>query len=476
MPSYVPTQSAGRARKTREILYDNNDDEPTTVEDDAANNNNEEEENNNNILPSGRQIASDLIDATCHAILHLGSQKENKDDDDCIIPPFTSYFTLMQRLEYYIDDYHRESSSSGLRPLDKNSIVHHRLLMTRVIIDICSRKTYPCLPPHTDSSGLDTRLALIDVPASFWQDQCAKLREIRYGPDITDDNNGQYDAIDCQMVALEALAELRAELYRAEAINTEGGNVVAQKIVDDATNVYVTKTSAIDKRLKKARLTHYADLFVPENTLFFVNGEEEEADDDSSPTDGIEGMIQHRVFPIRNLQIEILRLLQGWESEYLTPPALYANGYFKHDDGALPSKKSSVTLPSKKALVALPSKKASVALPSKRSRAPSPPRKARTTTTLKFDSDDEVSDYSPAAPRSKKKMKGKGKVRVPYSDKEKKMLMDGVEAFGVGQWAKILEHYDFTENNRTSVNLKDLHRTLMKKASGGAAVYVGELG
>lgn len=434
------TLSADRARKTREILYDDNDDdEPTTAEEDAVNNN-EEDEHNDILLPSGRQIASDLIDATCHAILHLGCQKEK---DDEFIPPFTSYLDVMQRLDYYIDDFERQSLG---RLLDKNSIVHRRLLMARVIIDICSRRTYPCLPPHSDA-GLDKRIALIDAPTSFWQDQCAKLRDLRFGPDITDEN-GQYDAIDCQMVALEAFAELRAELIRAEAIisNTEGGNVVAQNLVDDVVNDYVMKTSEIDMKLKKAGMTHYADLFVPENTLF-VNGEE--ADDDSSPTDGIEGMIQHRVFPLKNLQIEILRLFRGWESEYLTPPALFANGYFKHDH------------------VAMPSKKSSVALPSKRSRAPSPPRKARTTTTLKFDSHDDetVSDYSPA-PRSKK-MKRKGKLRVPYSDKEKKMLMDGVEKFGVGQWAKILDHYDFTENNRTSVNLKDLHRTLTKKANKG---------
>jgi len=451
MPSRIKTMpfgDAGRARKTREILYDgNDDDDPATVEEDAAINNNKEDEHND-ILLSCRQIASDLIDAMCHAILRLGSQKEK--DEECI-PPFKSYLTLMQRLDYYIDDFCRQSSG---RPLDKKSIVHRRLLMARVIIDICSRRTYPCLPPHSDA-GLDKRLALIDAPTSFWQDQCAKLRELRFGPDITD-GNGQYEAIDCQMVALEALSELRAELIRAEAIsNTEGENVAAQKLVDDVINDYFTKTSAIDKRLKKVGMTHYADLFVPENTLFVNDGE---ADDDSSPTDGIEGMIQHRVFPLKNLQIEILRLFRFWESEYLTPPALYANDYFKHDEVALPSNKA----------VALPSKKSSVTLPSKRSRAPSPPRKAKTTTTLKFDSDNAETlsdDYSPA-PRSKK-MKGKGKVRVPYSDKEKKMLMDGVEAFGVGQWAKILEHYDFTENNRTSVNLKDLYRTLTKKANKG---------
>ena len=45
------------------------------------------------------------------------------------------------------------------------------------------------------------------------------------------------------------------------------------------------------------------------------------------------------------------------------------------------------------------------------------------------------------------------------------MLLEGVAKFGVGKWKEILMEYDFTENNRTAVNLKDLYRTLRRKSS-----------
>jgi hypothetical protein len=54
---------------------------------------------------------------------------------------------------------------------------------------------------------------------------------------------------------------------------------------------------------------------------------------------------------------------------------------------------------------------------------------------------------------------------IPYTDEEKRMLLEGVAKFGVGKWKEILMEYDFTENNRTAVNLKDLYRTLRRKSS-----------
>ena len=56
------------------------------------------------------------------------------------------------------------------------------------------------------------------------------------------------------------------------------------------------------------------------------------------------------------------------------------------------------------------------------------------------------------------------KKRESEKPKEKRMLLEGVEKYGAGNWAEILVHYDF--NFRTSGNLKDLYRTLTKAKKG----------
>ena len=47
-----------------------------------------------------------------------------------------------------------------------------------------------------------------------------------------------------------------------------------------------------------------------------------------------------------------------------------------------------------------------------------------------------------------------------FTEREETYLRQGVQRFGFGNWAVILKHYPF--ENRTSVNLKDKYRNLVK--------------
>ena len=61
---------------------------------------------------------------------------------------------------------------------------------------------------------------------------------------------------------------------------------------------------------------------------------------------------------------------------------------------------------------------------------------------------------------SKKTSSGRRRRRKFWSDGEVEMLEEGVQRFGMGNWTKILKHYDF--KGRTSVNLKDKWRVILK--------------
>jgi hypothetical protein len=65
----------------------------------------------------------------------------------------------------------------------------------------------------------------------------------------------------------------------------------------------------------------------------------------------------------------------------------------------------------------------------------------------------------PARPRAKRRRRASK--RVFWTDLEVGYLKDGVERYGHGEWAVILQNYDFLET-RTNVNLKDKWRNLVK--------------
>ncbi|KAL3826367.1 hypothetical protein ACHAXA_008575 [Cyclostephanos tholiformis] len=358
------------------------------------------------------------------------------DHDD--IPNFASYAVLARRLDHYMDSLERcdvEEEGVGREGalLDENSDAWRRLLMAKVVIDVCSRKTYP----GVDSQ--DRRHALIDLPASWWRNLRSELERLRNGVlqgarmgggrDIVVDDR-PYECLNCQVEALEALAELRDRLRDAAAaviVDNDREGALVRRFAKE----YIDTSAALDGRLQMIGMIHYVDLFLPHRTLEVFAGDGT-GDPVASLLDGIDNMIVMRVFPLQNVQVEVLRLLRHWEAAYLARPALFTTGYFV--EGCRNSIASARGSKQKQPLRNIQGPRR-------------PPVLA---------SDSEGSSSKVDSPAAKKKRKKS----VPYSNEEKRMLLEGVERFGVGKWAEILVHYDF--NNRTSGNLKDLFRTLTK--------------
>jgi hypothetical protein len=57
------------------------------------------------------------------------------------------------------------------------------------------------------------------------------------------------------------------------------------------------------------------------------------------------------------------------------------------------------------------------------------------------------------------------KKRIPWTEEETSNLYNGVERYGVGEWAKIMSTYKFHDRRR-AVDLKDKWRNMYKAASG----------
>ena len=414
---------------------------------------------------SPRRVASDLIDATCHEIVLLGRRSGPSDNDDVPdVPTYASYAFLARRLDHYMDaldrcDIEEKEVGRGGALLDEKSDAWRRLLMAKLVIDVCSRRTFPSLPPHVDTRPGDRRPALIELPAQWWRDLRCELERLRDGVLLREGRriggDRPYECLICQMEALEALAELRGRLRDAEAASLEIDDGVEgdeeedpEILVGKFVEEYLTASDAVDRRLRKIGMIHYVDLFVPRQTLaVFVRGGTG-GGPVASLTDGIDGMIVRRVFPLQNLQAEVLRLLRGWEGAHLARPALFVAGYFataptkeeEDADGSRGGKGQNSTAGGAR-------RNAQKQLTRKVQGARQPP-------VLALDSDGSASDdNSMTVKRTRKK-------NVPYTNEEKRMLLEGVEKFGVGNWAEILAHYDF--NYRTSGNLKDLYRTLTK--------------
>ena len=324
-----------------------------------------------------------------------------------------------------------------------------------------------------------------------------------------------YESLKCQMEAMQALALLRSQLVELapNAVISEqsnGGGKIPFINACDLIMEYAKTAEDIHERLNTVHLIISEDYFLPP---VIMGNDETAITPVNALIESIDDLVVKEHFPLHNFQVQFLKLLKLWEKSYLSPPTLFKLGYFQYDEpsdarailsttpispsattnsaGQLSKKRRAVnksnappedgnesdddqlpitikdrgTPPRRGVWDQVTEAKSPLRTRGKRRRVSSPKISSRKSPrqikepqyNFDFDSDgDDVQSRSTA----------KTSKRVKYSDEEKKCLLEGVAKFGF-HWQEIRSHYwtVYKVNNRTNVNLKDLHRTLMKKRS-----------
>jgi hypothetical protein len=438
--------------------------------------------------PSPYQVVSDLIDATCHEILSLQG-----DEGTDSIPSVSSFTVLAQRLDYYLEQL------SNTVPLLEDLNVSTRLLLAKLVLDVCVRSSYP--PDDDDKIAEITSqqmYPLIAMTEEEWEGLRRELGMVHSNiSSMESADSASLDSLICQVQALEALAKLRSQLQSAIAkIEEDEGKSPSKKnppatfsFISGHLEQYKAKAEEINGKFE----TIDKNLFVPNEILSMKRCSTIQRVKASAESlvCNIDDMVSKKVFPLNYLQTSILTLLKKLEKDFLPTPTLYQVGYF-NDGSSTPasspaprtkSKSSESTTPVSPSAASSydghksrhetrkPKKKPNYADDISRDSEEEEALKKRKFTAGKtkkkeasgfdfesdFESDEEVEPQF--KPVKKKKTK-----RVPYSEEEKCALLEGVAQFGKGEWRKIRDHYAdiFDVNNRSTVNLKDLYRTLTK--------------
>jgi len=409
--------------------------------------------------PSPSQVVSDLIDATCHEILSLG------DDGTNSIPSASSFAVKAQRLDYYLE----QLSATSDMPLLEDRNVRTRLLLAKVALDVCVRSAYP---PDDDVETSQKMSPIIEMTEEELGNLCRELASIESS------DSASLNSLICQFQALEALASLRSQLKSAIAkIEDDERNSPSKKkppttfsFISGHLEEYKAKAEEINGKLE----TIDKNLFVPNEMLSMKRCSTIQRVKASAESlvCNIDEMVSKKVFPLNCLQTSLWALVRKLEKDFLPAPTLYQVGYF-NDGSASPLPRSKSESPESTTPVS-PSASSSndghksrtvaedISSDSEEDEAPkkrnvTAGKKKKEARNFDFESDDEVElQFKPV---KKKKTK-----RIPYSEEEKGALLQGVEEFGKGEWRKIRDNYAeiFDVNDRSTVNLKDLYRTLTK--------------
>jgi len=292
------------------------------------------------LSPSPYKVISGLIDATCHEILLvMGKDPES-------IAPFKFYAPLVERLDYYMgmldhdrDEEENDAHDGGRGPI-RDSGVRCRLFMTKLAIHVCSRLAYPEVfvdtsEPQQPKANFEP---LIDMPASEWNE--LRQQSVKLLDDLQRGDGKMcpaFDSLDCQMQAMQALAKLRSRLLavlrKIDDLDDPQREQSASRYfyIGDDVEEYKNSVAVIDGKLRDIHQTRHGDLFVPQQMLALKRFTTVVRMESSltSVVDGISGMIDKKVFPLENFQVQFLKLLRDWENTYLDAPALFETGYFK---------------------------------------------------------------------------------------------------------------------------------------------------
>lgn len=439
--------------------------------------------------PSPSQVISDLIDATCHEILSLqGDEGTNS------IPSVSDFAVLAQRLDYYFE----QLSSTSEEPLLEDPNTRTRILLAKLVLDICVRSAYA-----SDDNGDDNDVdpasekmpPLIEMTGEQWKNLCRELGMVA---------NDQMDSADsvplqsliCQAEAFVALAKLRSQLQSAiEEIEEDDCKSPSKKkpaisfsFINDNIVDYTEKAEEIKGKLESID----KNLFIPNAMLILKRCSTIERVKGSAGSilTNIEDLVAKKVFPLNHFQTSLWELLRKLEKDYLPAPKLFKVGYF--DNGSSAASPAPRTKPSKSTTPVSPSAASSNGrAPTRRNvkrkaakevnyadpddkisglnkeKVPynSKTAAAKKEETSEFDfGSAEEEEGEPDVKPDVKPVRKKRRQRVPYSEEERQALLEGVKKIGKGQWRRIRDEYAdvFDVNNRSTVNLKDLYRTLTK--------------
>ncbi len=444
--------------------------------------------------PSPPRVILDLIDATCHEIIHLGGENMNSTDNndevkEFIIPSFASYATLARRLGYYMgllkQGYPDGEQQQQPIVLEKGTDIWVRLVMAKLILDIFSKEAFPLEDFENFAEFQDfiryghkepSPPSLMDMSPSRWSKlrwAFTELQNALHGPDeqVPSQSSGKMwkggASLICVMKAFEALALLTKQLRRLTktlecGINDDDNSrmsLLRERAIKDVGQYNDSKKTLKALLQKEGSEKYFSNLFVPScplhnltNVHYYPSSIGDLEDNVFFILFFIHTEFKQKGFSVPHFKYALMNTLKDWERSYLPKPVLFNVGQYFKFGGEEELSSTFATYPQAEAK--------EVIFPEVDVVTKEPNQSAASNHSSK-------KKLRPMPESNRMRAKRIPRVKRPYTAVEKECLLKGVKNFGVGHWSDILNHYSdvFNVNQRSNVNLKDLYRTLAKTAT-----------